>query len=115
MDKPNGHSLLASSVLIDPHNHHHHQFNPPSLENNVSLSQNTAVIFARLLALSEELVIEDELSPTQAWCYILQNSWAHKLEESKLKDLKSSLLKLVKCYGYVPSMTVGECPLSAKG
>lgn len=106
-DRPNGHSLLASSMLLHPN---HQQSKAQSHGNNTSLRDNPAPIFARLLALSEELVFEDELSPTQAWCYILQQPWAHRLEGGKLKDLTMSLMKVSKCYGYVHMRIISSLP-----
>jgi hypothetical protein len=104
-DKPNGHSLLASSALVSPRHHpHHHQCIPPIQENDACLSENSALIFSRLLALSEQLISTDEISPTQAWCYILQQPWVHRLEQSKLGEVRASLLKNIKCYGYVHSI-----------
>jgi hypothetical protein len=102
-EKPNGHSLLASSALIYPH-HRHHQCIPLILENNASLCDNPTLIFSRLLALSEQLICADEISPTQAWIYILQQPWAHRLDQGKLGGVKASLLKIIKCYVYVRSI-----------
>lgn len=68
------------------------------------MSENSALIFSRLLALSEQIICTDEISPTQAWCYILQQPWAHRLEQGKLGEVSASLLKIIKCYGYVRSI-----------
>jgi hypothetical protein len=64
-------------------------------------SHKPALIFDRLLALSEELVLDDELSPTQAWFHLVQQPWTSTLDLDVLRGLSSSLLKLIKCHGYV--------------
>ncbi|KAJ6057170.1 uncharacterized protein N7446_008068 [Penicillium canescens] len=88
-DKPNGHALLASATFIRSNSH---QCAPPS--------HKPALIFDRLLALSEELVLEDELSPTQAWFHLVQQPWTSRLDLDILRRLSSSLLKLIKCHGF---------------
>ncbi|KAJ5605273.1 hypothetical protein N7510_010427 [Penicillium lagena] len=96
LDKPNGHTLLASATLLHPHQH---QCIPSAVSKQISSPRDPTVIFANLLSLSETLVLEDEVSPIQAWCYILQQSWADKLDTGKLRDLSASLLKIIKCHG----------------
>ncbi|KAJ5119322.1 hypothetical protein N7448_009991 [Penicillium atrosanguineum] len=95
-DKPNGHALLASATLVQPHHHHCAQ----STLSTQDSTQNPAIIFDKLLALSEELVLDDELSPTQAWYCIIQQSWANRLDLVILRELSVSLSKLIKCYGF---------------
>ncbi|KAJ5198657.1 uncharacterized protein N7498_007774 [Penicillium cinerascens] len=95
-DKPNGHSLLTSATLVHSHDH---QYASSMLSKYAPSTYNPAFIFDKLLALSEELVLDDELSPTQAWCYILQQSWVNNLDGVKLRELSASLLKLIKCHG----------------
>lgn len=73
------------------------------LSKHASSPQNPGFIFDKLLALSEELVLDDELSPTQAWCYIVQQSWSNTLDLAILRDLIASLSRLIKCHGYVYS------------
>ncbi|KAJ5999612.1 hypothetical protein N7481_000021 [Penicillium waksmanii] len=96
-DKSNGHALLASATLVHPHKH---LYTPSTLSKHASSPQSPAFIFDKLLALSEELVLDDELSPTQAWCHIVQQSWANKLDSAILRELSASLFKLIKCHGF---------------
>lgn len=95
-DKPNGHVLLASTALKRPHPHRHTSSTP-----SVSSPHDPAVIFDRLLALSKDLVSEDTLSPVQAWSLILEHPTVSSLDITRTKQLSSSLLEIVKCYGYV--------------
>ncbi|OJI97562.1 hypothetical protein ASPVEDRAFT_36984 [Aspergillus versicolor CBS 583.65] len=94
-DKPNGHVLLASTALMRPHPHRHTSSTSP-----VSSPHDPAVIFDRLLALSKDLVSEDTLSPVQAWSLILEHPTVSSLDITRTKQLSSSLLEIVKCYGF---------------
>ncbi|KAJ5630307.1 uncharacterized protein N7484_010407 [Penicillium longicatenatum] len=100
LDKPNGHALLTSATLIAPHHHQHPLLTASKHTQQSQTEQNPATIFENLLALSGQLVVEDELSPIQAWYYILQQTWASKLDPGKLRKLSSSLLKLIECHGF---------------
>ncbi|KAJ5545572.1 hypothetical protein N7494_003157 [Penicillium frequentans] len=103
LDKPNGHALLTTATLIAPQHQQHFPHTAPNQTQQCHTAQNPHTIFEKLLALSGQLVVEDELSPIQAWYYILQQSWASKLDSRKLSKLSASLLKLIKCHGYVVS------------
>ncbi|KAJ5585207.1 uncharacterized protein N7459_005007 [Penicillium hispanicum] len=88
-DKPNGHALLLTTAFSCPQHQH-----------TVSSLQDPVVIFDRLLALSKDLVQEDELSPTQAWSYLLAQPMIYSLDIGKLRKLSASLLKIIECHGF---------------
>ncbi|AEO68480.1 uncharacterized protein THITE_2118032 [Thermothielavioides terrestris NRRL 8126] len=58
------------------------------------------VILDRLLALSNDLVIEGEVTPVQAWNRMQREPLFGRLRLGDLRSLANQLLETVKCHGY---------------
>jgi hypothetical protein len=57
------------------------------------------VILDRLLALSNDLVIEGEVTPVQAWNRMQREPLFGRLRLGDLRSLANQLLETVKCHG----------------
>lgn len=92
---PSGHALTASAQLLFQapsapisHLHTHVTWETPNLG------------LERLLELSSNLNLGDEVTPVQAWNYIRQHPSFAGMEVGRLRKLTSRLMKEVKCYGF---------------
>lgn len=110
----NGHALTATMSLTrlpPPENHVHqncHGTGSTNGSNQVASksspghdTQNPALIFNNLMKLSHEIILEREISPIQAWSYLIQQPWARQLEIRKVNELSEILLQYIYCHGYV--------------
>ncbi|KAJ5214932.1 hypothetical protein N7468_010611 [Penicillium chermesinum] len=109
----NGHALTATMSLTRlpaPHLHAdgqghgtaNSQNSPRNCPNQGSAQaiRNSSVIFNNLLALSHEIIFDEEISPIQAWSCIIQQPWAPQLEIRKIKELGELLLQYITCHGF---------------
>jgi hypothetical protein len=92
-DLPSGHALTASAPLL---------FLSGS-ENAVAAKttdwQAPNALLERLLTLSASVIPSGEISPVQAWNYIIQNPDFPNLEVDRMRTLTEKMLKEVKCHG----------------
>lgn len=87
---------MASATLIYP------EPTPMSTDSGAGWKAPPEII-QRLLTLSSQLALKDELTPVQAWTLIQQHPDFGKIEDYRLKTLTEKLLKHVRCYGYAIS------------
>ncbi|KAK9318983.1 hypothetical protein V1517DRAFT_342150 [Lipomyces orientalis] len=106
---PTGHALTASAALL---------FHGPAAQ-TAQLQPSTVwetptTGLERLLALSTNLDLEDELTPVQAWNYIRQHPAFDGIDLDLLRGLTGELLRHVKCHGFggVIEHTVFETTVS---
>ncbi|KAF2177238.1 hypothetical protein K469DRAFT_697436 [Zopfia rhizophila CBS 207.26] len=93
---PTGHALTASAPLL---------FQSPSQPVNTTspkTSEWTAsnLGLEKLLSLSSNFELEDELTPVQAWHQIRSHPDFESIEVSNLRRLTEDMLKHIKCYGF---------------
>ncbi|KAK9343953.1 hypothetical protein V1522DRAFT_437801 [Lipomyces starkeyi] len=92
---PTGHALTASAPLLFRA--------PPAQTSQFPTStgwETTTAGLERLLALSSNLELKDEVTPVQAWNYILQHPAFDGIDLDLLGRLTRKLLKHVVCHGF---------------
>ncbi|OCL14809.1 hypothetical protein AOQ84DRAFT_370950 [Glonium stellatum] len=92
---PSGHALTNSAQLL------FQAPSAPSLQLDTHAHWETPNSgLERLLELSSNLNLGDEVTPIQAWNYIRQHPSFAGMELDRLRKLTSRLMKEVKCYGF---------------
>ncbi|KAK4031841.1 hypothetical protein C8A01DRAFT_21001, partial [Parachaetomium inaequale] len=96
--QPSGHALTISAHLLflSPQSP-----SPPDARTlNEACGRAPASILSRLLTLSTNLALEDEVTPVQAWNHIRCQPHFGGLEVDRLRSLTKKLGEAVKCHGF---------------
>jgi hypothetical protein len=94
---PTGHALTASAPLLfqSPR-----QPVPTTAQRNPPQWETSNLGLEKLLSLSSNIPLTDEVTPVQAWHQIRSHPDFDSVEVPSLRRMTEDMLKHVKCYGY---------------